>query len=73
MVMVSIVFIYECITSSATVNQCMRFNHISLVMEGTLNKEVISIHFILINYSITRQTKFMKGTCQSHMCAVVST
>jgi hypothetical protein len=52
----SIVLIYECIVSSATVNQCMRFNHISLVMEGKCNIEVISIHFILSNYSKTRQT-----------------
>jgi hypothetical protein len=71
--MVSIVFISECITGSATVNQCMGVNYISLVMEGICNNEVISIYFILINYSKTGQTKFMKRTWQSHVCAVVST
>jgi hypothetical protein len=71
--MVNIVFIYKCIVGSATVNQCIRFNYIFLVMEGTHNNEVISIHFILINYSKTGETKFMKRTYQSHVCAVVST
>jgi hypothetical protein len=49
-VTVSIVFIYKCITGSITVNQCMGFNDISLVMEGIFNDIVISISFILINY-----------------------
>jgi hypothetical protein len=69
---VSIVLIYECITGSTTVNRCMEFNHIFLVMEGTYNNEVISIHFILINYSKTGQMKFMKRRWQSHMCTIVS-
>jgi hypothetical protein len=72
-VMVSILFIYKCITSSTTVNQCMGFTHISQVIEGTYNNEVISIHSIVINYGKTRKTKFMKRTCQFPMCAVVST
>jgi hypothetical protein len=70
--MASIVFTYKCITGSATVNQCMGFNHISLVMEGICNNEIFFIPFILINSSKTGQTKFMKRTCQSNVCAVVS-
>jgi hypothetical protein len=72
-VIASIVFIYKCIAGSTTVNQCMRFNYISLVMKGIPKNEVISIHFILINYSKTGQMIFMKRTCQSHVCATVST
>jgi hypothetical protein len=71
--MASIVFIYKCIASSTTVNRCMRFNHIFLVMEGTYNNEGISIHFILINYSKTGQMKFMRRTRQSYVCTIVST
>jgi hypothetical protein len=71
--MMSIIFIYECITDNTTVNHCIRFNHISLVMERTCNNEVISIHFVLINYSKSGQTKFMKRKCQSCVCAAVST
>jgi hypothetical protein len=71
-VMVSIVFIYKCITGSATVNQYMVFNYIFLVMEGTHNNKVISIHFNLINYSKIGHTKFMKRTCESHVCATIS-
>jgi hypothetical protein len=51
----------------------MGFNHISLVMEGTPNNEVIAIHVILIDYSKTGQMKFMKSTCQFNVCTVVST
>jgi hypothetical protein len=71
--MASIVFVYECRTGHATVNQYMGFNHISLFMEGTHYNVVISIHFILINYSKTRQTKFLQSTCQSQVCAIAST
>jgi hypothetical protein len=51
--MASIVLIYECLTSGVIVNQCLGFYHIPLVMEGTYNHEVVSIHFIPINYSKT--------------------
>jgi hypothetical protein len=61
--MASIVFIYECIASSTTDTQCMGFNNIFLVMEGTHNSEVISLYFILIDYSKTGQMTFMKRTC----------
>jgi hypothetical protein len=68
----SLVFIYEYITASATVNQCRGFHHISVVIEGTYNNEVISIHFILINNSKIGQTKF-KNTCQSYVFAIIRT
>jgi hypothetical protein len=71
--MASIVFIYECLASSTTDNQCIKFNQIFLVIEGTRNNEMISIHFILINHSKTRQMKFVKRTGQSHVCTIVST
>jgi hypothetical protein len=71
--MVSIVFIYKCITGSTIVNQCMGCNYISLVMKGICNNEMISIYFILFNYSKTGQIKFMKRICQSHVYANVST
>jgi hypothetical protein len=71
--MASIVFISKCIPGSATGNQCMGFNHILLVMESTRNNEVISLHFILINYSKTGQMRLMKRTCQSHVYAFLST
>jgi hypothetical protein len=46
MVTVSIVFIYEYITGSATVNQRLGFYHISLLMASICNNEVIpSISF----------------------------
>jgi hypothetical protein len=65
------VFINKCITGSAIVNQCMEFNHTPLVMVGTCNNEVISIHFILINHSKTKRKKFIERTCQFHVCAVI--
>jgi hypothetical protein len=52
-VIVSIVLIYEGVTGNVIVNQCMKFNHILLVIESTYNNKVISIHFILINYRKT--------------------
>jgi hypothetical protein len=51
----------------------MGFDHISLVMEGTHNNIVISIHFILIDHNKTGQMKFMKRTCQYNVFTIVST
>jgi hypothetical protein len=53
MVMISVLLVYGGISSSTIVKHCVVFDHILLLMEGTCNGEVISIHFILINYRKT--------------------
>jgi hypothetical protein len=50
----------------------MRFNQVSLVMDGTYNDAVISSYLILMNNCKTWETKSVKDTCQSHVCATVS-